>query len=178
MRLVSVVVAIWVGFHGMAHPPETFRDSVCRVSFDYPADWEVAADSIQRHEACSYVLRPIAYDRLPFEGVDLHSVSIRLVSRPFEAAAETLGFERRGADWIVRGPTGTETPGASVSNPDLRGVSGVVADRCYDVDGQYVGACDVPVAVLGTDDRSVSIRGGPRSEDVVSLVVNTLESWN
>ncbi len=177
-RVLTVCLALALPVPAATSPSNrTFRDSVCHVSFEYPDDWAVETDSSPAAEACTYLVRPLAYDSLLLanDSVDVHTVFVQVIPQPPEVAAEDAGFEPRGRGWVILGRWGAETSGSPYRRGRLHGVTGIAAGGCYRVRGSYVGACDLPAALVGDEARSVAIRGGPRSEDVVSLIVDTIE---
>lgn len=177
VRATLYVLVTSLGLVGRAQSVERFEDAGCHVAFQHPTDWGVQADTGQFAEPCSYIARPVAYDSLLIQAdsVDVYSISIHVAEGSPDAVAETAGFAHRGASWVIQGRFGAETPGSPYSRADLTGVTGVAAAGCYRLGGAYVGACDAPAALVGTTSRSVAIRGGPRSEDAVALILSTLE---
>ncbi len=176
MRTFLCILATSLILVGAAQSVATFEDTACHVAFQRPADWVVHPDPEALAEPCSYVVRPAAYDSLLIESdsVDVYSVYIEVIEGSPDVAAEYAGFEHREDGWVIRGRGGAETPGSTYSRADLTGVTGVAAAGCYRIHGSYAGACDSPAALVGRADRSVAIRGGPRSEDAVAFVVSTL----
>ena len=177
MHLIPLLLLGWTWTSDTPQATHAFRNAECQVAFQTPADWLARPDSSEFAEVCSFVVQPISRDSLLLESdsVDLHTIFLQVIAEAPERAAALHGFERRGGNWLILGRWGAESPGATYARAGLRGVIGVASAGCYRLGGSYVGACDSPVALLGNDVRSVTVRGGPRSEDVVNLIASTLE---
>lgn len=152
--------------------------SVCRVSFRYPAAWELiaAADAGDSLGGCSATLRPKDWARrlLEDDSLDAHSIHLAVDDRSAGEALESAGFEQKGHRWFVTGPTGSRDSATAISGPGWRGAYGITGFRCFRLgeDGGSV-LCEQPFAVLGTAQRSATILGGPAAEETVAYLLAT-----
>jgi hypothetical protein len=152
--------------------------SVCRVSFSYPATWELitAAETGDSLGGCSASLRPKDWARRLVEddSLDAHSIHVAVDDRSVDDALESAGFEQAGSRWFVTGPAGSRDSATAISGPGWRGAYGITGCRCFRLgeDGGSV-FCEQPFAVLGTARRSATILGGVASEETVVHLLAT-----
>lgn len=161
-----------------APPERTFRDAGCHLTFRYPVDWMVAIDSTEPGTTCRFWLRPVAWDSLlvladSVEGA--YTVGVVVEERGFEDALPTTAFRRQAGSWIVGGRHGSESSASAIERNGWRGVWGEPLLGCYRIDGPYVAACELPVALIGTATRSAQISGGVRTFAVFERVLATIE---
>jgi hypothetical protein len=155
----------------------TFASATCQVTFRHPADWVVHPDTSQAGESCAFRVQPVTWDSLLLEadGVDVYTVRLRSDPFGFETAVAASAFQHRTVDWVLLGRQGSESPATGIAQRGWRGVRGTATVGCYRIEGGYAGLCDTLAAVLGTDTRSVTLDGGPQSEDVFDRILATLE---
>ncbi len=155
----------------------TFVDDRCGVSFQYPSNWTVQADSTEPSR-CLFSIRPSAWDSLLIaaDSVDVYTLTVEVVPEPFESVAAGRGFERRDGEWVVLGRQAMEAPAQLIEGPRWQhGVRGARVGGCYRLAGAYGGICELPAAVIGGDDTSASLDAGPQSGDVLDLILATFE---
>lgn len=160
-----------------AQPSERqFANRSCHLAFAYPATWEVVSDTTDGTATCSFALRPRDWQPrlLANDSVDFFTIQVRVFPRGVWRQAPESGFERRAHGWVVLGRMGESSPADSIAGSRWSGLRGIAAAGCYREGGGYVGLCDTPVAVLGTQTRSVVLVAGPRSENVFGRVIATL----
>lgn len=161
-----------------ARPERAFRDAACHVAFRYPADWAVTIDTAPPVVACRFVLRPAAWDSLIVAADSIenaYTVRVIVEARGFDAVVPVTAFRRRDGAWIVGGRQGVEREATAIARNGWRGVWGEPLLGCSRIGGPYVAACELPTAVVGTDERSARIWGGVLSFDVFERVLETLE---
>jgi hypothetical protein len=177
VSLFLAIVTALLHLAGRSQSLEVFRDGECHLAFQYPSDWAVRPDTAEYSQPCVYFIEPLALDSLLIEAdsVDVYTIWLEVVDGPPDVAGGYAGFERRDDGWVILGRQGAETPGTPYTRNELSGVMGIASIGCYRINGGYLGVCDAPSALVGTVARSVAIRGGPWSEDVVDLIVNTID---
>jgi hypothetical protein len=152
--------------------------SICRVSFRYPATWELvpASDSSDHAAGCSATLRPKNWARLLVEddSLDRYSVHVLVREQSVDETLQNAFFELEGSRWFVTGSAGSRDSASVVSGPGWRGAYGISGFRCFreGKDGPSR-ICEVPFVVLGTPLRSATILGGVASEEVVAHLLAT-----
>ncbi len=154
----------------------TFTSDSCGITFSHPADWIVLADSTLPNESCRFSLRPRDWAQrlIQDDSVDAYGISIRVAARGVWTEAPESGFERRGDHWVVLGRHGMEVPADTVSGEGWRGIRGTATIGCFREGGGYMGLCEVPTAVIGTESRSAAVFGASRSEDIFDHMLATL----
>ena len=160
-----------------AHQPEArFSSPGCHVTFAYPGDWEVVADSTDPQATCSFAVRPRDWLRraVANDSVDLYTISLQVVPQGVWSQVSESAFRRRGTRWVLLGRQDLQSPADAISGPGWTGLRGMATQGCDRLSGEYFGLCDEPTALVGTSSRSVMLGGSPRSEDVFGRILASL----
>ncbi len=176
LRRLSLLL---LGFADVAlaqQPEARFVSQGCRVAFAYPADWEVVPGTTDPAAACRFSVRPRNWQQrlAANDSVDLFTIAVEIQPLGVWTQVSESSFRRRGARWVVLGRQDLEAPADSLSGSGWSGLRGTATQGCYRVDGPYVGLCDQPTALVGTATRSLTLVGGPQSEDVFNRILTTL----
>ncbi|MEJ2215602.1 MAG: hypothetical protein P8099_03190 [Gemmatimonadota bacterium] len=156
----------------------TFSDPSCHVTFRYPADWVVRPASMDSGSVCGFRIRPLAWDSLIVEADSVEgawTILLKVRSKGFDEAIGSSPFERRDSGWVVLGRLGLENVAVPVARNGWRGLRGDAPFGCYRMGGGYMGACEFPVALVGTDDYSATLEsGGGGAPEVFERILETL----
>ncbi len=167
-----------IGLGGLQQAEREFVNAPCHVAFRYPVSWTVQPETTQPDRVCLFRLRAAAWDSLLIEAdsiQDVHTIRLEVLKHPFEEVLPMSAFERRDGGWVVGGRAGLESPATRIEGRGWRGVQGDAPVGCYRLAGGYVGACDIPMALVGADRYTIVVEGGPGTREVFDHVLATLE---
>jgi len=156
----------------------TVSASVCLASFRYPVSWDLvpAPDTTDPLARCSATLRPKdwASRLVEDDSLDRYSIQVIVLERSVDETLENASFEHEGARWFVTGGTGSRDSASAIAGAGWRGAYGITGFRCFRLGADGPSAlCDLPIAVLGTPQRSATILGGVASEETVTSVLSS-----
>jgi hypothetical protein len=156
----------------------TVAASVCLASFRYPVSWELvpAPDTTDPLARCTATLRPKdwASRLLEDDSLDRYSIQVTVEERSVDETLENASFEHQGTRWFVTGAAGTRDSAAAIAGAGWRGAYGITGFRCFRLGADGPSAlCELPLAVLGTPQRSATILGGVASEDAVTSLLSS-----
>ncbi len=177
-RLLVLLLFPPIGVGSLQQVERGFVNATCHVAFRYPVSWTVQPETTQPDRVCLFHLRAAAWDSLLIEAdsvQDVHTIRLEVFTQPFEEVLPTSAFERRDGGWVVGGRAGLESPAASIEGRGWRGVRGDAPVGCYRLAGGYVGACEVPMALVGAGTYTVVVEGGPGTREIFDRILATLE---
>jgi hypothetical protein len=176
LRLLSLVLLVLADTALAQQPEAQFVSQGCHVAFAYPADWEVVPVTIDPQAPCRFSVRPLNWQQrlAANDSVDLYTISVQIYPQGVWTQASERNFQRRGGGWVVLGRQDHEEPADSISGSGWSGLRGTATQGCYRVEGEYVGLCDQPTALVGTPSRSLMLLGGPQSEDTFNRILATV----
>ncbi len=167
-----------IGVGSLQQAGRPFLNASCHVAFRYPVSWTVQPETTQPDRVCLFQLRATAWDSLLIEAdsvQDVHTIRLEVLTEPFEEVLPTSAFERRDGGWVVGGRWGLESPATSIEGRGWRGVRGDAPVGCYRLAGGYVGACEVPMALVGAGTYTIVVEGGPGTWEIFDRILATLE---
>lgn len=173
------VVLTWLllpaGAPGAQESP-TFVN-LCQVTFQLPAGWIRVSEGPDDggESACAALVRPMDWERrlVEYDGLDAFTISIEVLPLGFDSSLPLSPFDQDGGQWWTGGRQGLRHPAETIIGRGWHGLSGLAPVGCYQEEGGYVGACEVPVALIGTSERAVLIWGKVRSEDAFETVLRS-----
>jgi hypothetical protein len=176
-RVCAVGLLAWTAAAESQQPERAFTSNACHVTFRYPNDWTVVADTTRSEVPCHILLRPTGWDSLFVLADSIeHSfeITIKIMASRFEDAWMDSPFERRDSGWVVGGRLGLENRATPIAQRGWQGVRGDAPFGCYRMGGGYAGACEWPTALVGAGGYSAYIEGAANVSDVFERLLETL----
>lgn len=157
-----------------ASPPFAAPD--CKLTFAVVSGWEVVRDSLGGRESCRFLVRPRDWKQrlIASDSVDVHTITLQVFTRGFQALLRETPFQRSGRRWLVLGRQNEEAPADTIRGYGWTGLKGIASVGCFKIKGTYSGLCDQPTAFIGTTARSALLIGGPKTEEAFARILATL----
>lgn len=167
LSITALLLPLWTNAQQSSTPPltNTYVNHECRVQFRYPAEWHVAVrkDCQFRIDSSASVWKD--------DDMSTSGVTISIVDKSFEDAAQDTGYELRDGQWFYRGE-------GEVTADPLKGspYKGLFVDdfpcRIYDAKG-YVGLGDCAAAIVGDKGRAASFYSDPETIELLPRIVQS-----